>query len=105
MKGALKSKKKKNIVAKRKSQREKSSRVKQTSEGKQSDGNDSISSVEIGSDSEEKQQDLEINQDAILDMWNNASHTEFLNLSNVSKARWETIIAERPFESYEDLVS
>lgn len=97
--------KKNNTIATSRSKRDKASPHGKSSGDKLSDldssGNES---VEVASDNEEKEQPLDIVEDEILETFNNASHTEFLNLSNVTKGRWELLIAQRPFENYDDLV-
>lgn len=97
--------KKKNTIATNRLKRNKASPQGKSSDDKLGDldssGNES---VEVASDNEEKEQQLDIVEDEILETFNNASHTEFLNLSNVTKGRWELLIAKRPFENYDDLV-
>lgn len=101
---AAAAKKKKNTIATSKPKRNKASPQQKNSNDKLSGiESDGLSDVEVASDSEEKEQPLEIVEEEILEMYNNATHTEFINLSNVSKSKWETLIAQRPYENYDDL--
>ena len=69
------------------------------------DNNQSLSSApELDSDDEKRAENIEVDEDALLNLFNNYSSGEMQSMINVSDMKVEKIISNRPFADLNDLV-
>jgi hypothetical protein len=69
------------------------------------ENNQSLSSApELDSDDEKRAENIEVDEDALLNLFNNYSSGEMQSMINVSDIKVEKIISNRPFTDLNDLV-